>query len=73
MSLLGEGAGKGDTPRPLDKKKYDETWIRIFGKKCRSCKGFGEVRIVTPDDETEIKGEEVQTCSVCNGLGKVEK
>jgi len=73
MSLPGEGAGKGDTPRPLDKKKYDETWIRIFGKKCRNCKGFGEVRIVTPDDETEIKGEEVQTCSVCKGLGKVEK
>ena len=28
----GEG-GKGDTPRPVDKRKYDETYERIFGKK----------------------------------------
>ncbi len=25
--------GKGDTPRPVDKKKYDENYDRIFGKK----------------------------------------
>lgn len=26
------GAGKGDRRRPVDKKKYDEGWERIFGK-----------------------------------------
>ena len=26
------GAGKGDVPRPCDKKKYDENYDRIFGK-----------------------------------------
>ena len=24
------GAGKGDKPRPVDKKKYDENYERIF-------------------------------------------
>ena len=24
------GAGKGDKPRPVDKKKYDKNWERIF-------------------------------------------
>ncbi len=26
------GAGKGDVPRPCDKKKFDESYERIFGK-----------------------------------------
>lgn len=26
-------AGKGSRPRPVDKKKFDENWDRIFGKK----------------------------------------
>ena len=26
-------AGKGDKPRPVDKKKYDENFDRIFSKK----------------------------------------
>lgn len=25
--------GKGDNPRPVDQKKYDENFDRIFGKK----------------------------------------
>jgi hypothetical protein len=25
--------GKGSAPRPVDKKKFDENWERIFGKK----------------------------------------
>jgi len=29
---VGPG-GKGDKPRPTDKKKFDEGWERIFGKK----------------------------------------
>jgi hypothetical protein len=26
-------SGKGSKQRPTDKKKYDESWDRIFGKK----------------------------------------
>lgn len=29
----GTGAGKGDSPRPLDLKKYRENYDRIFKKK----------------------------------------
>lgn len=25
--------GKGDNPRPVDRKKFDENYDRIFGKK----------------------------------------
>lgn len=27
------GAGKGDSPRPVNKKRYDENFERIFGKR----------------------------------------
>ena len=26
-----KGAGKGDSPRPVNKKKYDENYVKIFG------------------------------------------
>lgn len=26
----GMGAGKGDFPRPMDKRKFDAEWERIF-------------------------------------------
>lgn len=26
-------SGKGDTPRPVDPKKWSENWDKIFGKK----------------------------------------
>lgn len=29
---MGDG-GKGSAPRPVDKKKFDENWDLIFGKK----------------------------------------
>jgi len=29
------GAGKGDSPRRVDKKKYDANYERIFGKKTK--------------------------------------
>ena len=31
MTKSWEG-GKGSTPRPVDKKKFDENWEKIFGK-----------------------------------------
>lgn len=35
--------GKGSKPRPVNKKRFDENWDRIFGSKssddkCNSCK-----------------------------------
>jgi len=27
------GAGKGDAPRPVNKKRWDDNYERIFGKK----------------------------------------
>ena len=26
-------SGKGDAYRPVDKKKYDETYVKVFGEK----------------------------------------
>jgi hypothetical protein len=30
---MGGQAGKGDDPRSVDKKKYDENFVKIFGEK----------------------------------------
>ncbi len=32
MVRRNSGAGKGDSPRPVNKKLYDENYERIFGK-----------------------------------------
>lgn len=55
-----EGNGKGDTPRPVDKKTYDSNWVKIFGKPCEPCQGTGRWY---PED----------TCPTCKGIGKVER
>jgi hypothetical protein len=31
--MKNHGAGKGDSPRPVDKDKYDKNYDRIFRKK----------------------------------------
>lgn len=31
VSRHSKAAGKGDVPRPLNKKKYDEGYVRAFG------------------------------------------
>ena len=36
-------AGKGDRPRNVDKKKYDENFDKIFGKKSIVCDGATDV------------------------------
>lgn len=33
MSIELEGAGKGDTPRAVDKAKYDANYERVYGKR----------------------------------------
>ena len=32
---LNPSGGKGDRPRDVDKKKYDDTCKRLFGNHCR--------------------------------------
>ena len=38
-----DGAGKGDKPRISNKKKYDENWDKIFGKKSNKKRDSVEV------------------------------
>tara|TARA_Y100001938_G_C8043390_1_gene407452 strand:+ start:1252 stop:1410 length:159 start_codon:yes stop_codon:yes gene_type:complete len=38
-----DGAGKGDKPRISNKKKYDENWEKIFGKKSNKKRDSVEV------------------------------
>jgi DnaJ-class molecular chaperone len=53
--------GKGDTYRPVDKKKYDRNFLRIFGEKCWQCNGTGK----WPGFDCK--------CPNCRGIGYVEK
>lgn len=74
--IPGEGAGKGDTPRPVDKKAYDETWIRCFGEECVACKGKGEIlKYLDPDPLYNPMPHDIlwEKCLVCNGIGKVDR
>lgn len=51
--LMVDGqAGKGDKPRPVDKKKFDETIDRLYGEYCRFPHVHG------PDCKLKPKGEE---------------
>jgi DnaJ-class molecular chaperone len=63
----GQG-GKGDTPRPINKERYDRNYLRIYGKICPNCKGQGGFRITNP--EGQLVG--VKGCKNCEGLGYVE-
>lgn len=56
-------AGKGDKYRDVNQKKWEEGWIKIFGKECPGCKG--QTFIIFSDGESA-------TCRDCNGLGKVD-
>ncbi len=63
--IPGEGCGKGDTPRPVDKKAFDYTWIRLFGDLCPDCKGCGASS--SNDDPLD------NICRTCCGIGKVDR
>ena len=52
-------AGKGSRPRPVDKKKYDANYLRIFGTECKHCEGKGW---------RWCKGYQVK-CLFCDGIG----
>ena len=63
-------AGKGSRPRPTDKKKFDQSWVRIFGRaECKNCFGVGKIRVVGD----KMDSAKVEDCPFCEGRGKVEK
>jgi hypothetical protein len=57
--------GKGDTYRPVDWKKYDKNYLRLYGVVCPRCGGKPR-GVPCPDGGWT-------TCPRCNGLGYVEK
>lgn len=58
--------GKGDTYRPVNKKRYDNNYIRIFGKVCDICQGKGY-----HTDFDEVQKKWIRTnCLICSGTGR---
>ena len=63
------GAGKGDSPRPVDKQRYDANYDAInWGNRCPKCQGKGMVHVYEPDVDDvrwdicpDCDGEETQT------------
>jgi hypothetical protein len=41
MFHKSNGAGKGDSPRNVNKRKYDINYINFHGITCPNCKGKG--------------------------------
>jgi DnaJ-class molecular chaperone len=64
-------AGKGSTPRPVDRKKWDRAWLRAFGVPCPDCKTKGVVGI--PDFEGTTEVCTVSYCPRCQGMGYIER
>jgi hypothetical protein len=58
---MGDG-GKGSSPRPVDKKKFDEGWDRIFGNKKKPVDTnaenvYNDERLVSNYDKKHLKGK----------------
>jgi len=53
--------GKGDTYRPVDRRKYDTTMLLLSGVVCPCCKGEG------------VEGDDDDECRLCHAVGMVEK
>lgn len=61
-----DGYGKGNIYRPVNKKKYDKGYLRVFGVKCDFCNGRGWIYgDMTTDTKTD--------CPKCNSIGFIEK
>jgi len=55
--------GKGSKPRPVDKKKFDDGWDRIFGKKQKTIDTepenvYNDERLVSILDKMDLSNEE---------------
>ena len=66
--MVNGEAGKGDTYRKVNRKKYHRNYLRAYGKTCNVCKGKGTIGIVEQDGSLSKL-----TCRYCEGLGYVEK
>lgn len=60
-------AGKGDTYRKVDRRKYDATWLRLHGVTCPRCGGSGYVGVRAEDDAILD-----DFCPLCDGHGRVD-
>jgi len=56
-------AGKGDTPRKVDRESFSRTMLRLYGVRCPECGGDGII-----DDAPALD----DTCKWCNGAGLIE-
>ena len=61
--MVSSEAGKGSVYRPVDRKKYDRNYLRLYGKVCPECNGVGRF----PSMMT------FWDCERCKGLGYVER
>lgn len=50
------GAGKGDSYRPVDYKKYSENYDRIFGKKKEQINAESGITEPTQPDQQRVNG-----------------
>lgn len=63
VRFKGEGAGKGDKARPIDKKRFDENYKRIFGDKKT---GSGISQWCQHGKNVVKNGELNELCELCN-------
>lgn len=61
------GAGKGDSYRPVNQKRWDENWERIFGKGNRKDKDNN------PNPNNGNKDNKDEVCSICDGAGVIQE
>jgi RecJ-like exonuclease len=66
--MVDGNAGKGDRYRPVDKEKYDRTYIRVFGERCSVCKGKKKITVFEIGNK---KNKAEIGCSACKGKGKI--
>jgi len=52
-SIYDSGTTKGSAPRTSNKKRYDDNWDRIFGKKDEAPNPYGDDDFATPQEDEE--------------------
>jgi hypothetical protein len=59
-------AGKGDSPRPVDREKYEQNWENIFRNEI--CDGFGNYWLLCDrkDCALEIVRPGKVQCNICD-------